>query len=197
MTAEPENTQMYGRLPWLRPEEMTEEQREYYQRLTDGPRDKSSLLDPAGRLRGAFNARLLHPAVGTAIQELGAVLRFATPALTGRQRELAILETAHHEGSAYEWHAHRRTGLKAGLLPEEIAAIAADRAAETLSPEEQVTREVVRALLTERDLGDDLFARASGALGLVAVFDVLSLVGHYQHTALALRVWRVPTEADD
>ncbi len=60
----------HGRLPWLRPDELDEEQRAYYDRLLSGPRDRDTVVDEHGRLHGAFNARLLDPAVGTAIQQL-------------------------------------------------------------------------------------------------------------------------------
>jgi alkylhydroperoxidase family enzyme len=186
----------YGRLPWFRPGDLTAEQRNYYDRLTSGPRNKASLVDTQGRLKGAFNARLLDPPVGTAIEQLGAVLRFGTPALTGRQREIAILEVARSERSGYEWRAHSATGLAAGLRPEELEAILAGRDLDTFSPPETLTRQVVRALVTERDLTDLLFAAAEQDLGPTALFDLISLVGYYQHTALALRVWRVPLDPD-
>ena len=186
----------YGRLPWFRPGDLTAEQRNYYDRLTSGPRNKASLVDAHGRLRGAFNARLLDPPVGTAIEQLGAVLRFGTPALTGRQREIAILEVARSERSGYEWRAHSAAGLAAGLRPEELDAIVSGRDLDTFSPAETLTRQVVQALVTERDLTDLLFAAAEQALGLTALFDLISLVGYYQHTALALRVWRVPLDPD-
>lgn len=181
-----------GRLPWFLPQELTAGQREYYDGLLAGPRDNAALIDERGRLHGPFNARLLDPKVGTAVQRLGAVLRFDTPALTGRQRELAILEVARHEKSGYEWLAHSRTGLTAGLLPEEIRALRDGLDAQTFQPAEKLTRRVVQALVREQDLSDELFAEAARALGLVAVFDLISLVGYYRHTALSLRVWRVP-----
>jgi alkylhydroperoxidase family enzyme len=187
----------HGRLPWLLPEDLTAEQREYYDGLVAGPRDKAALTDDQGRLHGAFNARLLDPKIGTAIQQLGAVLRFATPALAGRQRELAILEVARHEQSGYEWLAHARTGRAAGLLPEEIQALHDGLDAETFEPAEKLTRRVVRTLMVERDLADDLFGEAERVLGLIALFDLISLVGYYQHTALSLRVWRVPLGTPD
>jgi alkylhydroperoxidase family enzyme len=186
----------HGRLPWFRPDELSPEQRDYYDRLTSGPRAKASLVDEHGRLQGAFNARLLDPPVGTAIEQLGAVLRFGTPALTGRQREIAILEVARSERSGYEWHAHAQTGLAAGLRTEELDAILHGRELDSLDPAEHLTRQVVRSLVTERDLPDPLFAAAEQALGLKVLFDLISLVGHYQHTALALRVWRVPLDPD-
>lgn len=186
----------HGRLPWFRPGELTVEQRDYYDRLTSGPRNKTSLVDAHGRLQGAFNARLLDPPVGTAVEQLGAVLRFGTPALTGRQREIAILEVARSERSGYEWRAHSQAGLSAGLRPEELDAILDGRDLDTFSPAEALTRQVVQALVTERDLTDPLFAAAEQNLGLTVLFDLISLVGYYQHTALALRVWRVPLDPD-
>lgn len=186
----------YGRLPWFRPGDLDVEQRNYYDRLTSGPRNKASLVDTHGRLKGAFNARLLDPPVGTAIEQLGAVLRFGTPALTGRQREIAILEVARSERSDYEWRAHSKTGLAAGLRPEELDAILGGWDPDTFSSAETLTRQVVQALVTERDLTDPLFAAAEQGLGATVLFDLISLVGYYQHTALALRVWRVPLDPD-
>jgi 4-carboxymuconolactone decarboxylase len=69
-----------------------------------------------------------------------------------------------------------------------------DADAVTFSEQERLTRRVVRALTTERDLTDNLYEEAAAGLGLVALFDLVSLVGYYQHTALALRVWRVPLD---
>jgi 4-carboxymuconolactone decarboxylase len=189
-----EDRERHGRLPWFLPEDLTPEQREYYDRLLSGPRSQSTLVDDHGRLQGAFNARLLDPLLGSANEQLGAVLRFATPALTGRQREAAILEVACFERSGYEWLAHSRTGAAAGLTPQELDAILHGADAVTFSERERLTRRVVRALTAERDLADDLYEEAAAGLGLVALFDLVSLVGYYQHTALALRVWRVPDD---
>jgi alkylhydroperoxidase family enzyme len=182
----------HGRLPWFLPEHLTPGQREYYDRLLSGPRDRTVLVDERGRLHGAFNSRLLDPRVGTATEQLGAVLRYDTPALSGRQREAAILEVARFERSGYEWRAHSKTALAAGLTPEELDAILHGTDAGTFSDEERLTRRVVQALTAERDLTDALYDEAATRLGLVVLFDLVSLVGYYQHTALALRVWRVP-----
>jgi alkylhydroperoxidase family enzyme len=188
------SAELHGRLPWFRPADFTAEQREYYDGLLASPRDRGAVLDEQGRLNGPFNARVLDPRIGTAIQRLGAVLRFDTPALTGRQRESSILEIARFEKSGYEWVSHSKTALAAGLSPAEIEAILQGTDLETFSAEELLTRRVVRILVAERDLSDAQYAEAAEGLGLVTVFDLVSLVGYYQHTALALRVWRVPDD---
>lgn len=182
----------HGRLHWFLPEELNAAQRAYYDEVTSGPRDRAAVVDELGRLQGGFNARVLDPVVGSAIQNLGAKLRFETRALTGRQRELAILEVAAGERSDYEWLAHRRAGRAAGLSVEEIEAVRRGAQAASLSASEALVRRIVSALLVDRDLDDDLFRQAGEELGLTALFDLVSIVGHYQHTALALRVWRVP-----
>lgn len=181
---------MYGRARWLTPDELDEDQRAYYKALTGGPRGKA-VVDEHGRLIGAFNARLLDPSVGTAIQELGAALRFGSR-INPRTRELVILETARAEKSSYEWNGHAKAALSAGMEPEALDAIRTGAPSRLLSEEERVARDVAQELLRSHDLDDDLFERAVGVLGADVVFDIVSLVGYYQNTAVALRVWRVP-----
>jgi 4-carboxymuconolactone decarboxylase len=181
----------HGRLPWLRPGDLDDEQREYYDQLLNSPRDRASYVDDQGRLHGAFNARLLDPPVGTAIQRLGAALRFGGK-LTARQREIVILTVAQWHRSDFEWHGHARGARAAGLTGDQLDALRTGADVRGLSSPERQAREVARTLLRTNDLSDAEFQAAHAALGLPALFDVITLVGHYCHTALALRVWRVP-----
>ena len=181
----------YGRLHWFLREELDDRQRDYYDQLMAGPRDSSSLADDKGRLFGAFNPRLLDPPVGTAIQELGAALRFGAQ-LPARSREIVILEVARSERCEYEWSAHVKAARKAGLSETEIEAVRTGAITPSLSAQEAVVRLITQALATGGDLSDEQFAVAEQTIGLVQLFDVISLVGHYQHTAMALRVWRTP-----
>lgn len=186
----------HGRLHWFRPEELDDEQRAYYDRLLATPRDKNHLVDEHGRLEGAFNARLLDPQVGTAIQEVGSALRFFAK-LTDRQKEIVILSVAAYERSDYEWHGHTPSAVRAGLTLDELEHIRTGSPAPTLSEDEQIARRVAAELLSTRDLSDETFGEASMKLGLPELFDVISLVGHYQHTAMSLRAWRVPLREGD
>ncbi|HEY1819055.1 MAG TPA: carboxymuconolactone decarboxylase family protein [Trebonia sp.] len=181
----------YGRLPWFEPADLDDHQRAYYERLLAGPRDRASLTDADGRLYGAFNARLLDPPVGTAIQELGAALRFGGE-LSARDREIVILEVAASERCEYEWAAHAKVARRAGLTEDELEGLRSGADVPSLSPHEQSVRRTARALIIGRDLSDEQFTAAEEQIGLVSLFDIISLVGHYQHTAMALRVWRTP-----
>ncbi|TVT20527.1 carboxymuconolactone decarboxylase family protein [Amycolatopsis acidiphila] len=183
-------------MPWFRPEELDEEQRRCYDELLGGPRDRSVLTDAEGRLEGAFNARLLDPPVGTAIQQLGAALRYGSR-IGDRQRELVILTVAVAERCDYEWHGHVPGARRAGLSEQQLTALRAGAPVPGLSDDDRIACEVAAELLRDNDLCDISYARAAAALGLATLFDIVSLVGHYRHTALALRVWRVPLRAGD
>lgn len=154
------------------------------------------MADERGRLYGPFNARLLDPGLGTALQEMSVQVRFGM-LLDDRIRELVILEVAREERCSFEWSGHSRSALASGLTELEIETIRSGGVIESLSAEETMARRVTRSLLARHDLDDDLFASAEATLGLPRLFDVVSLVGHYRHTALALRVWRVPNRPGD
>ena len=50
-----------------------------------------------------------------------------TPPSTARQRELAIILTARDWTAQYEWYAHARLALQAGIGKDAVDAIAAGR----------------------------------------------------------------------
>jgi len=190
---------MHGRLPWFAPQELDDDAHALYDRITGGPRAQGPrafpLTDEDGRLNGPFNAMLLSPDVGTALQELGAAIRYRS-SLTARAREIAILEVAVLRRCSFEWYAHERVGAQAGLSAPEIAALHDGITAPTLAPEEALVRELVRTLVRERDLDDETFAAASAALGARALMELIALVGYYDLLALSLAVWRTPLPAE-
>jgi 4-carboxymuconolactone decarboxylase len=188
----------HGRLPWFAPGELGASARALYDRIAGGARAQGprafALTEPDGRLNGPFNAMLLNPEVGNALQELGAAIRYRS-GLPDRAREIAILEVSVLRRSSFEWYAHARVGKHAGLTDAEIAAIHDGAAAATLDATETLVRELVRTLLRERDLDDATYAAAAGALGDVVLSDLIALVGYYDLLALSLRVWRTPLPA--
>jgi len=188
----------HGRLRWFAPDELDASARALYDRITGGPRASGpqafALTDEDGRLNGPFNAMLVSPEVGAALQELGAAIRYKS-ALSARAREIAILELSALRRSAFEWYAHERVGKQAGLTDAEIAALHDGVAAPTLDPAETLVRELVRVLARERDLDESTFLRALERLGERALMDVIALVGYYDLLALSLRVWRTPLPA--
>jgi len=183
-----------SRLRRLVPADLDEAQRLLYDRIVGGPRANgprpAPLTEPDGSLRGPFNAMLYAPAVGEALQSLGAAVRFGT-ALSDRVREIAILAVAAHWDSAFERYAHEAIGRVVGLSEDIIAALRAGTEPPLTDLTEQVAYRVARALLAHRDLDDADFDHARSELGEAALVELSTLVGHYSTLALQLRLFRV------
>ncbi|WP_371775731.1 carboxymuconolactone decarboxylase family protein [Streptomyces sp. NBC_01438] len=186
---------MGERLERLTPERLSAPQRTTYRAITGGPRSAGPqgfrLTDRAGALHGPFNAMLLSPRVGFALQELGSAVRYET-SLPGRVREAAVLAVATFHMCAFERYVHEAAGAQAGLTANEITALrqAAPHGIFRDSREDLALRVVV-ALLHERDLDDGLYAEATEELGEAALFELSTLVGYYSLLALQMRVFRV------
>jgi alkylhydroperoxidase family enzyme len=188
-----------ARIPKLAPSSLDPEQRSLYDAIAGGRRAQGPqlfrLTDEAGRLEGPFNAFLLQPRLGAALQALGSSVRYDT-GLDDRCREIAILTVAAHWHSDFEWYAHEPVARAAGLTTPELAAIRAapdDPAAPaTLSVLEAVVARTTTALLTRGDLTDPEYRTATDHLGPDGLFELLTLVGYYVTLALQLRVFRVP-----
>jgi 4-carboxymuconolactone decarboxylase len=182
------------RLPAFRPEELDGPRRALYDAIAGGPRARAGspfpLVDAEGGLTGPFNAMLLQPALGQALQALGSAVRYET-ALGDRAREIAILTVARIWDSAFERHAHEAVGRAAGLTGEELAALRTGRADAFGDPAERVVLDTVTALAARGDLDDEQYAAAAAVLGRSVLFELTTLVGYYATLALQLRVFRV------
>lgn len=176
------------RLRRLTPDELDGDAKVLYEKITAGPRAGGPvrMVDDAGALVGPFNAMLLRPGMGEALQELGAAVRYRS-SLTPRAREIAILVVAHHWDSAFEQYAHETLGRAAGLTGEELDALRAGAPLELADPREAAVLRVARALVTRADLDEEEYA----ALAESVVFELTTLVGYYATLALQMRVFRV------
>jgi 4-carboxymuconolactone decarboxylase len=173
--------------------ELSNEQRDLYDQIAHGRRSSDvqhfALTDENGVLNGPFNAFLLSPGLGEAVQAVGARLRFQST-MSDRVRELCILEVAAHWGSEFEWTAHEPIARSVGLSDE--IEIVKQRASNTLQePAELLALDVVRQMLTAGDLDDSTYDAAAAALGESQVFELSTLVGYYSMLALQMRIFRV------
>jgi 4-carboxymuconolactone decarboxylase len=182
-----------SRLDKLAPESLSADQREVYDAIAGGPRAQGPqlfrLTDDAGCLEGPFNAFLLQPRLGGALQAVGATVRYET-SFSDRAREIAILVVSAHWESEFETYAHEAVGRHVGLSEHELDALREQRF-EAFDGDERVLARTAHLLAAEGDLGDDTYAEAVSVLGEAGLFELLTLVGYYAALALQLRVFRV------
>src|SRR5665213_2109610 len=115
------------RFPELTPETMTDEQRTVAEAIQSGPRG-------AG-LRGPFNALLRSPGRCDLVQRVGAYVRYKR-VLPTKLNEMAISMAGRKWTAQYEFYAHRRLALEAGLDAAILDAIAAGTRPAKLSDDE-------------------------------------------------------------
>src|ERR687894_2542778 len=170
------------RLPPLAPERMTPRQREVAEAISGGPR---------GGLRGPFQAWLRSPEVADRFQRVGEHVRFGSsipPALN----ELAILVTAREWTAQYEWYAHHRLAMQAGLPPAIAQAVAEGREPEGMDADQRIVWTFCTELHRDRGVSDAAYAAARDRFGEQGVVDLVAVSGYYVLVAMTLNVSRVP-----
>jgi len=144
-----------------------------------------------GGMNGPFNVTLRSPEMGDLAQQLGAQLRFHS-ALTAKQRELAIILTGRDWTAQYEWYAHARLALQAGIPKDAVDAIAAGKRPTSLGPDEVPVYNFVTELLKTRQVSDPVFNAARAKLGEKGVVDLTGLVTYYGFVSAMLNIDRYP-----
>src|ERR1700722_10273120 len=90
-----------------------------------------------GTTTGPFNVLLRSPEMGDLAQKFGAEMRYHS-SIPRKLNEFAILITARHWNSQYEWYAHHRDGLKYGLEPPVMDSLAAGKRPAPMEPDEEI-----------------------------------------------------------
>ena len=191
---------MNPRVPSLELADMTAEQREFYDSYATGPRAAPTaaflLTDGDGHLTGPPAIWIHSQPLGNALQVLGGAIRYHLH-FSRRAQEMAILMVAAHRGSAFERYAHSRAGLKSGLTPADIDAIAAGRPPALETGADQAVYEVTRAVLDTGTLDEQEYAKYAGVLGVAELFELVTLIDYYQMLATQLAVFDIQPPGED
>jgi 4-carboxymuconolactone decarboxylase len=174
-------------------ENLTPEQRVLGDAIRSGPRGamKSSAASKPGPLGGPFNVWLRSPGMGNIIQQLGAEIRFRS-SLPSRLNELAILITARKWTSQYEWYAHYKVAMEAGLDPAIAEAIAQGRRPAKMSGDEAIVHDFSRELHETQGVSDATYRAALDGFGERGVVDLIAVNGFYVLVSMCLNVDRTP-----
>lgn len=149
------------------------------------------LAGERGGTNGPFNVTLRDPEMGDAAQKLGAQLRFHT-ALPNRLNEMAILMTARFWTSQYEWYAHHRGALTAGLSPAVIDAIAQGKRPASMQPDEEIIYNFASEMLRTKQVSDAAFKAVVEKFGERGAVDLTGVMGYYCFVSMMLNVDRYP-----
>ena len=171
------------RFPPLSDDQMTEEQRAVVDAIQSGPRG-------AG-LRGPFNALLRSPGLCDLVQRVGAYVRFGS-SIPAPLNELAICMAGRKWGAQYEFYAHRRLAIDAGLNPSILDAIALGRRPADISGDEAIVYEFVTDLLSTGEVSDRRYAATLDRFGERGIMDLVGAVGYYSLVSMVLNVAQVP-----
>lgn len=158
--------------------------------LTSGGRGAKALREE-GYLTGPFDVLLRSPRVGDAVAGLGDLLRFGTD-LSQRHRELVIATVAGHWRARFAWLKHAEYARQAGIPEAVIDAIAAGEPPTIADPADHAVHAVVGSLLATGHVPDDVYAEATGLLGVQPVVELVALAGYYCLCSFVLNTFRVP-----
>ena len=175
-----------SRLQKKRPEELTPEQREQYDRIA-----RFRKPGPDGQIGGPFDPWIRSPEVARRAVSLGNFIWERTT-LDRRIVELAIVITARHFRSNVEWVAHTRMAREHGVKDEVIDAVFARRRPEAAPADELLTYDVVTALHETHELPLELYNKAVDAFGEQGLMELIMTIGFYGFVSLTLNAFNVP-----
>jgi 4-carboxymuconolactone decarboxylase len=167
------------RLKLLSPGEMSAEQKETYDESIAGKR---------GAPPAPMMAWLNSPEMARHATRLGGVLRFDTM-FPAKLSEIAILVTARHWTSHYEWFAHKRLALKGGMDPSIIEDIRHRRTPHFDDPKGQMIYDVSRSLHEGHGLTQGLYEEAVKVLTVRGLTEVIGLCGYYTMVSMTLNTF--------
>jgi len=187
----------FRRFKLLKAEELTPEQARLAQAIRSGPRSStgSTSTSGSGPIGSPFNVWLRSPQMGEIIQSLGAQIRFNS-SLSSRLNEFAILITAQHWGSEYEWFAHHRLAMKAGLNPEIAEAVKNNKRPDNMSADETAVYDFSSELHLTHFVSDKTYQQALSVLGERGIVDLIAVNGYYDLVSMTLNVDRTPVPSN-
>jgi len=160
---------------------LTQEQRSIYDAATSGLR---------GKVPAPLKAWIVSPEMAERAQALGEFVRYKT-SLSPDLSELAILVTARHWTAYYEWLAHKREALKAGLSPTIILAIAEKQIPEFEDERQSLVYQLSHELHNQKKIGTELYQRAYDVLGRQALTELIGILGYYTFVAMTLNIFEI------
>jgi 4-carboxymuconolactone decarboxylase len=136
-------------------------------------------------LGGPYNPLLRSPVLGQRMFDLLYYLRWNS-SVPLRLNEFAILIIGRQWRSQVEWLAHAPLAIKAGLSPDIVADLKAQKRPGSMQADEAIVYDFVTELMATHQVSDATFVRAKQILGEQQVVDLTSVAGTYVTIAMLL-----------
>jgi 4-carboxymuconolactone decarboxylase len=136
-------------------------------------------------LAGPYNPMMRSPLLGQRLFDLFHYLRWETSVPT-KLNEFAILIIGRQWRSQVEWYAHAPLAAKAGLSPDIIAELKANKRPSNMTEDEAVVYDFVTELTTKQKVSDETFASAKKIFSDQQIIDLTAVAGNYVMVAMML-----------
>jgi 4-carboxymuconolactone decarboxylase len=136
-------------------------------------------------LAGPYNPILRSPVMGQRMFDLLYYLRWNS-SVPLRLNEFAILIIGRQWRSQVEWYAHAPLAIKAGLSPEVVADLKAQKKPGNMKADEALVFDFVTELTTNHQVSDATFARARQIFSEQQIVDLTTISGTYVTVAMLL-----------
>jgi 4-carboxymuconolactone decarboxylase len=170
-----------NRLPPIPEDQLTEAQKEA---LTE-------FKEVRGDLSGPWHAIIRSPGMLNPARSLSDYVRFNS-SLSPRLSEFVIIITAREWSSPYEWNAHHRLAMQAGLSSEIATAVAEGRRPEDMAADETAVYDFCMELHRNKSVSDVTYARALEQVGEQGIMDMIGLSGWYTLVSMVLNTGKIP-----
>lgn len=186
------NMNTESRLPYIKPEDMDEKQRAFYDFHMEKFQNMPYIWKlESGELNGPSNA-MLHDI------EIGDMLFRLNRAIVGQTRvsrdihELVVLVVVTSAKAAYGTYAHVKLGEKDGLAPDKIASITAGVKPANLTQTESVAYDLAWSLCQPGPISGAVYDRALEAFGKDGLSILVYLVGMFKLIGTLLNAYNEP-----
>jgi 4-carboxymuconolactone decarboxylase len=136
-------------------------------------------------LAGPYNIMLRSPDFAQRMYDLLDYLRWHTSVPT-RLNEFAILIEGRLWRSQVEWYAHAPLALKAGVSPQVVAELKANKRPAGMQPDEAAVYDFCMELTDKHAVSDATYARTKQFLNDQQIVDLTALSGTYVTVAMLL-----------
>lgn len=158
--------------------------------LLDALRRNYSAGEP-GEIHATFRTLFRHHDATQAYLELGVLLTME-PALSPRDKELAILRTAWLCGSPVAWGEHVESGKVAGLASDDIERLTLGSSAPGWREEDRAIVRAAEELHGDAMISDATWAQLAARLDDRQLIELVIVAGHYHMTAFLQNTLRFP-----